>query len=144
MPPASREPVLEEILPHSGNRRGTGRRCPGLVEEVWRLWGRLWSTVPSLIVPAVAEWLWLGAGLMDSLSVVPAGMLINAIFRFRYELTPTTGHCVRTGSERSLAVTTATALFGLNVFGSNDSLHWQVVRVWDWAEDDRHDRYDSA
>jgi len=53
--------------------------------------------------------------LMDSLSVVPAGMLINAIFLSVWIYLPRATASL--GSERSLAVTTATALLAWAMFG---------------------------
>lgn len=75
------------------------------------------GTVPTTIVPAVAG---MAAAqgeqeLMDSLSVVPAGMLINAIFLSVWIYLPRATASL--GSERSLAVTTATALLAWAMFG---------------------------
>ena len=117
MPPTSREPVLEEILPAAIAAGLVAIVVTVLIERFGGVVGGALGTVPTTIVPAVAG---MAAAqgeqeLMDSLSVVPAGMLINAIFLSVWIYLPRATASL--GSERSLAVTTATALLAWAMFG---------------------------
>ena len=117
MPPTSREPVLEEILPAAIAAGLVAIVVTVLIERFGGVVGGALGTVPTTIVPAVAG---MAAAqgeqeLMDSLSVVPAGMLINAIFLSVWIYLPRATASL--GSERSLAVTTATALLAWAIFG---------------------------
>ena len=116
MPPTSREPVLEEILPAAIAAGLVAIVVTVLIERFGGVVGGALGTVPTTIVPAVAG---MAAAqgeqeLMDSLSVVPAGMLINAIFLSVWIYLPRATASL--GSERSLAVTTATALLAWAMF----------------------------
>jgi len=117
VPPTSREPVLEEILPAAIAAGLVAIVVTVLIERFGGVVGGALGTVPTTIVPAVAG---MAAAqgeqeLMDSLSVVPAGMLINAIFLSVWIYLPRATASL--GSERSLAVTTATALLAWAIFG---------------------------
>ncbi len=117
MPSTSREPVLEEILPAAIAAGLVAIVVTVLIERFGGVVGGALGTVPTTIVPAVAG---MAAAqgeqeLMDSLSVVPAGMLINAIFLSVWIYLPRATASL--GSERSLAVTTATALLAWAMFG---------------------------
>ena len=88
-----------------------------LIERYGGVVGGALGTVPTTIVPAV-----LGmasaqgdSDLLDSLSVVPAGMLINAIFLSVWIYLPSMTQNMST--QRSLAMTTATALIAWALFG---------------------------
>lgn len=109
--------MLEEILPAAIAAGLVAIVVTVLIERFGGVVGGALGTVPTTIVPA-------GAGmaaaqgeqeLMDSLSVVPAGMLINAIFLSVWIYLPRATASL--GSERSLAVTTATALLAWAMFG---------------------------
>jgi len=117
VPSTSREPVLEEILPAAIAAGLVAIVVTVLIERFGGVVGGALGTVPTTIVPAVAG---MAAAqgeqeLMDSLSVVPAGMLINAIFLSVWIYLPRATASL--GSERSLAVTTATALLAWAMFG---------------------------
>ena len=88
-----------------------------LIERYGGVVGGALGTVPTTIVPAVAGMAAAqdGADLMDSLSVVPAGMLINAIFLSVWIYLPSRTREMSAG--RSLAVTTVTALIVWALFG---------------------------
>ena len=117
MPPTSREPVLEEILPAAIAAGLVAIVVTVLIERFGGVVGGALGTVPTTIVPAVAGMVAAQGEqeLMDSLSVVPAGMLINAIFLSVWIYLPRATASL--GSERSLAVTTATALLAWAMFG---------------------------
>jgi len=109
--------VLEEILPAAIAAGLVAIVVTVLIERFGGVVGGALGTVPTTIVPAVAG---MAAAqgeqeLMDSLSVVPAGMLINAIFLSVWIYLPRATASL--GSERSLAVTTATALLAWAMFG---------------------------
>jgi len=109
--------VLEEILPAAIAAGLVAIVVTVLIERFGGVVGGALGTVPTTIVPAVAG---MAAAqgeqeLMDSLSVVPAGMLINAIFLSVWIYLPRATASL--GSERSLAVTTATALLAWAIFG---------------------------
>tara|TARA_B100000424_G_scaffold97421_1_gene73138 strand:- start:640 stop:1485 length:846 start_codon:yes stop_codon:yes gene_type:complete len=108
---------LEEILPAAIAAGLVAIVVTVLIERFGGVVGGALGTVPTTIVPAVAG---MAAAqgeqeLMDSLSVVPAGMLINAIFLSVWIYLPRATASL--GSERSLAVTTATALLAWAIFG---------------------------
>jgi hypothetical protein len=108
---------LEEILPAAIAAGLVAIVVTVLIERFGGVVGGALGTVPTTIVPAVAG---MAAAqgeqeLMDSLSVVPAGMLINAIFLSVWIYLPRATASL--GSERSLAVTTATALLAWAMFG---------------------------
>jgi len=108
--------VLEEILPAAIAAGLVAIVVTVLIERFGGVVGGALGTVPTTIVPAVAG---MAAAqgeqeLMDSLSVVPAGMLINAIFLSVWIYLPRATASL--GSERSLAVTTATALLAWAMF----------------------------
>jgi hypothetical protein len=108
---------LEEILPAAIAAGLVAIFVTVLIERFGGVVGGALGTVPTTIVPAVAG---MAAAqgeqeLMDSLSVVPAGMLINAIFLSVWIYLPRATASL--GSERSLAVTTATALLAWAMFG---------------------------
>jgi len=88
-----------------------------MIERYGGVVGGALGTVPTTIVPAVAGMAAAqdGADLMDSLSVVPAGMLINAIFLSVWIYLPSRTREMSAG--RSLAVTTVTALIVWALFG---------------------------
>jgi hypothetical protein len=107
---------LEEILPAAIAAGLVAIVVTVLIERFGGVVGGALGTVPTTIVPAVAG---MAAAqgeqeLMDSLSVVPAGMLINAIFLSVWIYLPRATASL--GSERSLAVTTATALLAWAMF----------------------------
>ena len=109
--------MLEEILPAAIAAGLVAIVVTVLIERFGGVVGGALGTVPTTIVPAVAG---MAAAqgekeLMDSLSVVPAGMLINAIFLSVWIYLPRATASL--GSERSLAVTTATALLAWAMFG---------------------------
>ena len=109
--------MLEEILPAAIAAGLVAIFVTVLIERFGGVVGGALGTVPTTIVPAVAG---MAAAqgeqeLMDSLSVVPAGMLINAIFLSVWIYLPRATASL--GSERSLAVTTATALLAWAMFG---------------------------
>ena len=109
--------MLEEILPAAIAAGLVAILVTVLIERFGGVVGGALGTVPTTIVPAVAG---MAAAqgeqeLMDSLSVVPAGMLINAIFLSVWIYLPRATASL--GSERSLAVTTATALLAWAMFG---------------------------
>ena len=109
--------MLEEILPAAIAAGLVAILVTVLIERFGGVVGGALGTVPTTIVPAVAG---MAAAqgeqeLMDSLSVVPAGMLINAIFLSVWIYLPRATASL--GSERSLAVTTATALLAWAIFG---------------------------
>ena len=109
--------MLEEILPAAIAAGLVAIVVTVLIERFGGAVGGALGTVPTTIVPAVAG---MAAAqgeqeLMDSLSVVPAGMLINAIFLSVWIYLPRATASL--GSERSLAVTTATALLAWAMFG---------------------------
>ena len=109
--------MLEEILPAAIAAGLVAIVVTVLIERFGGVVGGALGTVPTTIVPAVAG---MAAAqgeqeLMDSLSVVPAGMLINAIFLSVWIYLPRATASL--GSERSLAVTTATALLAWAIFG---------------------------
>ena len=109
--------MLEEILPAAIAAGLVAIVVTVLIERFGGVVGGALGTVPTTIVPAVAG---MAAEqgeqeLMDSLSVVPAGMLINAIFLSVWIYLPRATASL--GSERSLAVTTATALLAWAMFG---------------------------
>ena len=109
--------MLEEILPAAIAAGLVAIVVTVLIERFGGVVGGALGTVPTTIVPAVAG---MAAAqgeqeLMDSLSVVPAGMLINAIFLSVWIYLPLATASL--GSERSLAVTTATALLAWAMFG---------------------------
>ena len=109
--------MLEEILPAAIAAGLVAIVVTVLIERFGGVVGGALGTVPTTIVPAVAG---MAAAqgeqeLMDSLSVVPAGMLINAIFLSIWIYLPRATASL--GSERSLAVTTATALLAWAMFG---------------------------
>ena len=108
--------MLEEILPAAIAAGLVAIVVTVLIERFGGVVGGALGTVPTTIVPAVAG---MAAAqgeqeLMDSLSVVPAGMLINAIFLSVWIYLPRASASL--GSERSLAVTTATALLAWAMF----------------------------
>ena len=108
---------MEEILPAAIAAGLVAIVVTVLIERFGGVVGGALGTVPTTIVPAVAG---MAAAqgeqeLMDSLSVVPAGMLINAIFLSVWIYLPRATASL--GSERSLAVTTATALLAWAMFG---------------------------
>ena len=108
--------MLEEILPAAIAAGLVAIVVTVLIERFGGVVGGALGTVPTTIVPAVAG---MAAAqgeqeLMDSLSVVPAGMLINAIFLSVWIYLPRATASL--GSERSLAVTTATALLAWAMF----------------------------
>ena len=88
-----------------------------LIERYGGVVGGALGTVPTTIVPAVAGMAsaQVEAELLESLSVVPAGMLINAIFLSVWIYLPPRIQDLST--QRSLAVTTATALVAWAIFG---------------------------
>ena len=109
--------MLEEILPAAIAAGLVAIVVTVLIERFGGVVGGALGTVPTTIVPAVAG---MAAAqgeqeLMDSLSVVPAGMLINAIFLSVWIYLPRATASL--GSEMSLAVTTATALLAWAMFG---------------------------
>ena len=109
--------MLEEILPAAIAAGLVAIVVTVLIERFGGVVGGALGTVPTTIVPAVAG---MAAAqgeqeLMDSLSVVPAGMLINAIFLSVWIYLPRATASL--GSERSLAVTNATALLAWAMFG---------------------------
>ena len=109
--------MLEEILPAAIAAGLVAIVVTVLIERFGGVVGGALGTVPTTIVPAVAG---MAAAqgeqeLMDSLSVVPAGMLVNAIFLSVWIYLPRATASL--GSERSLAVTTATALLAWAMFG---------------------------
>ena len=109
--------MLEEILPAAIAAGLVAIVVTVLIERFGGVVGGALGTVPTTIVPAVAG---MAAAqgeqeLMDSLSVVPAGMLINAFFLSVWIYLPRATASL--GSERSLAVTTATALLAWAMFG---------------------------
>ena len=88
-----------------------------LIERYGGVVGGALGTVPTTIVPAVAGMAsaQVEAELLESLSVVPAGMLINAIFLSVWIYLPPKIQDL--SAQRSLAVTTATALVAWAIFG---------------------------
>ena len=109
--------MLEEILPAAIAAGLVAILVTVLIERFGGVVGGALGTVPTTIVPAVAG-MAVAQGereLLDSLSVVPAGMLINAIFLSVWIYLPRV--TAKMGSERSLAVTTATALLAWALFG---------------------------
>ena len=109
--------MLEEILPAAIAAGLVAIVVTVLIERFGGVVGGALGTVPTTIVPAVAG-MAVAQGereLLDSLSVVPAGMLINAIFLSVWIYLPRV--TVKMGIERSLAVTTATALLAWALFG---------------------------
>ena len=88
-----------------------------LIERYGGVVGGALGTVPTTIVPAVAGMAsaQVEAELLESLSVVPAGMLINAIFLSVWIYLPP--RIQDLSAQRSLAVTTATALVAWAIFG---------------------------
>ena len=116
MPPTSREPVLEEILPAAIAAGLVAIVVTVLIERFGGVVGGFGHCANH--DSACSGWNGSGTGeqeLMDSLSVVPAGMLINAIFLSVWIYLPRATASL--GSERSLAVTTATALLAWAMFG---------------------------
>ena len=117
MPPTSPPPVLGEILQAAIAAGLVAIAVTVLIERYGGVVGGALGTVPTTIVPAVAGMAAAQgeAELLDSLSVVPAGMLINAIFLSVWIYLPQ--FTASMGSERSLVVTTATALVAWALFG---------------------------
>ena len=117
MPPTSRGPVLGEILPAAIAAGLVAIVVTILIERYGGVVGGALGTIPTTIVPAVAG-MAVAQGdseLLDSLSVVPAGMLINAIFLSVWIYLPQVTASM--SSERSLAITTVTALLAWALFG---------------------------
>ena len=109
--------MLGEILPAAIAAGLVAIMVTVLIERYGGVVGGALGTVPTTIVPAVAGMAAAqdGADLMDSLSVVPAGMLINAIFLSVWIYLPSRTREMSAG--RSLAVTTGTALIVWALFG---------------------------
>ncbi len=109
--------MLGEILPAAIAAGLVAIMVTVLIERYGGVVGGALGTVPTTIVPAVAGMAAAqdGADLMDSLSVVPAGMLINAIFLSVWIYLPSRTREMSAG--RSLAVTTVTALIVWALFG---------------------------
>ena len=109
--------MLGEILPAAIAAGLVAIMVTVMIERYGGVVGGALGTVPTTIVPAVAGMAAAqdGADLMDSLSVVPAGMLINAIFLSVWIYLPSRTREMSAG--RSLAVTTVTALIVWALFG---------------------------
>ena len=74
--------MLEDVLPAAIAAGAVAILVTVLIERYGGVVGGALGTVPTTIVPAVAGMASAqgDAELMESLSVVPAGMLVNAIF----------------------------------------------------------------
>ena len=109
--------MLGEILPAAIAAGLVAILVTVLIERYGGVVGGALGTVPTTIVPAVLGMASAqgGSDLLDSLSVVPAGMLINAIFLSVWIYLPSMTQNMST--QRSLAMTTATALIAWALFG---------------------------
>ena len=109
--------MLEEILPAAIAAGLVAILVTVLIERFGGVVGGALGTVPTTIVPAVAGMAATQGEreLLDSLSVVPAGMLINAIFLSVWIYLPQVTASM--SSKRSLAITTFTALLTWALFG---------------------------
>ena len=109
--------MLSDILPAAIAAGLVAILVTVLIERYGGVVGGALGTVPTTIVPAVAGMASAQGDteLLDSLSVVPAGMLINAIFLSVWIYLPP--RIQDMSARRSLAVTTATALVAWAIFG---------------------------
>ena len=109
--------MLTEILPAAIAAGLVAILVTVLIERYGGFVGGALGTVPTTIVPAVAGMASAQreTELLDSLSVVPAGMLINAVFLSVWIYLPP--RLQGMPARRSLAVTTVTALVAWAIFG---------------------------
>ena len=118
MPPAPPERVIGDILPAAIAAGAVAILVTVLIERYGGVVGGALGTVPTTIVPAVAGMASAqgDAGLMESLSVVPAGMLVNAIFLSVWIFLPP--RLEGLSPSRSLALTTVASLAVWGVVGT--------------------------
>jgi hypothetical protein len=110
--------VIGDILPAAIAAGAVAILVTVLIERYGGVVGGALGTVPTTIVPAVAGMASAqgDAGLMESLSVVPAGMLVNAIFLSVWIFLPP--RLEGLSPSRSLALTTVASLAVWGVVGT--------------------------
>ncbi len=110
--------MIGDILPAAIAAGAVAILVTVLIERYGGVVGGALGTVPTTIVPAVAGMASAqgDAGLMESLSVVPAGMLVNAIFLSVWIFLPP--RLEGLSPSRSLALTTVASLAVWGVVGT--------------------------
>ena len=110
--------MLEDVLPAAIAAGAVAILVTVLIERYGGVVGGALGTVPTTIVPAVAGMASAqgDAELMESLSVVPAGMLVNAIFLSVWIFLPS--RLEGLPLNRSLALTAVSALVVWAVVGT--------------------------